>query len=149
MSIPLKSNRLDSKVAIITGASSGLGRAIALDFAANGSSLIVCSDLRPEARGAWGASQADIHTHDLINQRYGEGKAIYVKTDVTKAEEVEHAVKEAVRVGGRLDVMCNNAGTGGTESAGKVHEMSEDTWDFTMYAPIPSHSLRYPPLFPS
>ena len=104
MSIPLKSQRLSQKVAIITGASSGLGRAIALAFAANGAGLIVCSDLRPDARGVWGASQADVHTHDLICQRYGEGKAIYVKTDVTVAEDVERVVKEAVKAGGRLDV---------------------------------------------
>ncbi len=32
--------------------------------------------------------------------------------------------------------MINNAGTGGTESAGKIHEMTEDIWDFTMYAPF-------------
>ena len=104
MSSPLKSQRLAEKVAIVTGASSGLGRAIALELAANDAGLIVCSDLRPEARGAWGASQANIHTHDLICQRYGKGKAIYVKTDVTVAEEVERVVKEAVNVGGRLDM---------------------------------------------
>lgn len=105
MSTPLKSRRLAEKVTIVTGASSGLGRAIGLEFAANGVSLIVCADLRPDARGAWGASQADIHTHDLICQRYGEKKAMFVRTDVTIAEEVERVVKEAVRAGGRLD-MC-------------------------------------------
>ncbi len=104
MSTKPKSERLAQKVAIVTGASSGLGRAISLEFAANGASLIICADLRPDARGAWGASQADIHTHDLICQRYGNGKAIFVKTDVTVAEEVERVVKEAVRVGGRLDM---------------------------------------------
>jgi len=98
------SQRLAQKVAIVTGASSGLGRAISLEFAANGASLIVCADIRPDARGAWGSSQADIHTHDLICQRYGNGKAIFVKTNVTVAEEVERVVKEAVRVGGRLDM---------------------------------------------
>jgi len=104
MSTKPKSERLAQKVAIVTGASSGLGRAISLEFAANGASLIICADLRPDARGAWGASQVDIHTHDLICQRYGNGKAIFVKTDVTVAEEVERVVKEAVRVGGRLDM---------------------------------------------
>ena len=104
MSTPPKSQRLAPKVAIVTGASSGLGRAISLELAANGTSLIVCADLRPDARGAWGASQADITTHDLICQRYGDGKAIYVKTDVTVTEDVDRVVKEAVRVGGRLDM---------------------------------------------
>lgn len=104
MSTPLKSQRLDHKVAIVTGASSGLGRAIALELAANGTSLVVCADLRPDARGVWGASQADVHTHDLICQRYGSGRATYVKTDVTVAEGVEKMVKEAIKAGGRLDV---------------------------------------------
>ncbi len=104
MSTQPKSQRLADKVAIVTGAASGLGRAIGLEFAANGASLIVCADLRPDARGAWGASQADIYTHDLICQRYGNGKAVFVKTDVTVAEDVNMVVKEAVRVGGRLDM---------------------------------------------
>ncbi|KAL8792662.1 MAG: hypothetical protein Q9195_004722 [Heterodermia aff. obscurata] len=132
MTTPLLSTRLASRVVAITGSSSGLGRAIALAFASNGAFPIICSDLRPDPHGTWGVADANVPTHDLICQLYGEGKAVFIKTDATVAKEVEELVRKAVEVGGRLDVMINNAGTGGTESAGKVHEMSEDTWDFVM-----------------
>ncbi|KAI4087483.1 MAG: hypothetical protein LQ339_008891 [Xanthoria mediterranea] len=132
MSNPLLSTRLASRCTIITGSSSGLGRAIALAFAANGAGPIICADLRPDPRGDWGVDEPGVPTHELINKRYGEGKAEFVKADATVGDDVERAVNRAVEVGGRLDVIVNNAGTGGTESAGKVHEMTEDTWDFVM-----------------
>ena len=74
MSTPLKSQRLAKKVVIVTGASTSLGRAIALEFAANGAGLVVCSDIRPDARGGWEASEAEIQTHALICKRHGRGK---------------------------------------------------------------------------
>ena len=104
MTTPLLSNRLASRISIVTGSSSGLGRAIALAFAANGASPIVCSDLRPDARETWTIEEADVPTHELICRRYGPGKAVYVKADVTVASDVESLVRRAVEVGGRLDV---------------------------------------------
>lgn len=101
---PVPVQRLANKVAIVTGSSSGLGRAIAIAFAANGARLVVCADLIPTARGDFGAEEAATSTHDLICKRYGDGKAKFVKTDVTVGKEVEALVQEAVRSGGRLDV---------------------------------------------
>lgn len=95
--------RLPQKVALITGSSSGVGRAIALLFASEGTSLIVCADLKPEA--AQGAdADADYPTHELIRKKYGDGKAVYVRTDVGVGNEVETAVGLAVEKGGRLDM---------------------------------------------
>ena len=106
MTIPLLSARLASRVTVITGSSSGLGRAIALAFAANGAYPIVCSDLRPDAHSGLGVSEASVPTHELICQRYGEGKAVYIRTNATVAEQMENVVRKAVEVGGRLDVLA-------------------------------------------
>ena len=98
-------SRLESKVAIVTGSSSGLGRAIALTFAANGTKLVVCADLHPIAKGTeFGAEEAGVPTYQVICQRHGEGKGIFVKTNVTKGAEMENLIQEAVKVGGRLDM---------------------------------------------
>lgn len=100
----LVSNRLASRCTVVTGSSSGLGRAIALAFAANGAFPIICSDLRPDPRGDWGVDEASVPTHELIRRRYGEGKSEFLKADATVSADMERAVKTAVEIGGRLDV---------------------------------------------
>lgn len=104
MTTPLVSNRLVSRCAVITGASSGLGRAIALAFEANGASPIICADLRPDPRGNWGVEEADVSTHELICRRSGEGKLVFVKADATVGADVEQVVRKAIKVVGRLDI---------------------------------------------
>lgn len=89
--------RLQDRVAIVTGASSGLGRAISLRYASEGA-RVVCSDLRPDApRESDGVS-----THDAIVKSGGE--AIFVKTDVGESSEMEALVAAAVEKYGRLDM---------------------------------------------
>ena len=128
----LRGDRVQNKVCIVTGSSSGLGRAVALAFASQGARLIVCADLQPTPKSHFQAEEAGTPTHEVICQRYGAGKGIFKKTNVAEGEEVHNLVKDAVQTGGRLDVMVNNAGIGGTERHGPIHEMSEDTWDSTM-----------------
>ena len=89
--------RLRDRVAIVTGSSSGLGRAIALAYAAEGAK-VVCSDLRPDSH----ADSSLQHTHELIEK--DGGQAIFVKTDVGDAESVKSLVEQAVEKFGRVDM---------------------------------------------
>ena len=92
--------RLDRKVAIVTGSSSGLGRAIALLYAREGA-RVVCADLQPTARSAI-RDEGNANTDDLIRKDGGE--AIFVKIDVSSGQEMETLVKKAVEKFCRLDV---------------------------------------------
>ena len=91
---------MQDKVCIVTGSSSGLGRAISLAYAKEGG-RVVCADLKPEAR-ADVESELRANTHDLI--RENGGSAIFVQTDVTEPIQVETLVQRAVEEYGRLDV---------------------------------------------
>ncbi|WP_227134721.1 SDR family oxidoreductase [Halorubellus salinus] len=110
---------LAEKVAVVTGASSGIGRAIALGFANHGASVVV-ADLREEPRGEGGP------THELIRDR--GGTAEYVECDVTDVADLAVAVEAATTLGG-IDVMVNNAGIG--EST-PVLEVTEADFERTM-----------------
>ncbi|KAJ4287735.1 hypothetical protein N0V90_012439 [Kalmusia sp. IMI 367209] len=117
--------RLHNKVAIITGSASGIGRAIALTFASEGATVIV-SDIQETSRLA-AAEGADGHLTTVQEIEKLGGRAIFVKTDISKAAEVEALIEEAVTLFGRLDIMVNNAGTG--EDLKKIWEYTEEQWD--------------------
>ncbi|MFL1673351.1 SDR family NAD(P)-dependent oxidoreductase [Paenibacillus dendritiformis] len=90
----------ENRVAVITGGASGIGKETALNFARKGDRVVV-ADFNEQAGQA---------TVDLIREQGGQ--AIFVKTDVSKLEEVEALVDRAVETFGRIDVMFNNAGIG-------------------------------------
>lgn len=90
------SKRLANRVAIVTGASQGIGREICHQFHLEGTS-VVCVDIRPSAPNGF------VPTHELIQQL--GGKAIFVEADVSNAEKVEKLVATAVAEYGRVD-MC-------------------------------------------
>jgi NAD(P)-dependent dehydrogenase (short-subunit alcohol dehydrogenase family) len=106
---------LHDKVALVTGAASGIGRAAALAFAREGAKVVV-ADLNPS-----GGEE----TVQLIAQ--AGGQACFVKTNVAQSGEVEALVAAAVRTYGRLDCAFNNAGTG--RPPAPLHEKPEDFWD--------------------
>ncbi len=108
-------NELQGKVAIVTGAASGLGKAIAVRFGQEGMNVIV-NYLSKEEEAA--------KVVDEIN-RYG-GQAIAVQGDVSKEDEVENLISTAHKNFGTLDVMMNNAGI---QKEIPSHEMTLDDWN--------------------
>jgi NAD(P)-dependent dehydrogenase (short-subunit alcohol dehydrogenase family) len=108
--------KLRDKVALVTGGSSGIGRASALAFAREGAKVIV-GDV---------VSSGGQETADMIKQ--AGGNAIFVKTDVSKAAEVEAMVHKAIETYGRLDAAFNNAGIGGKLFT-PMADYSEEDWD--------------------
>ena len=110
--------RLQGKVSIITGAGSGLGKGIALFFAKEGSRVVVAEILEE-------AGQA------VVRQIEEEGGgALFLRTDITQASEVEKMVEGTLKAYGRIDILVNNAGI--NPSRTPVHETSEEAWDQTL-----------------
>lgn len=89
------SGRLHNRVAIVTGSSSGMGRAIALALAREGA-IVVCSDLKPEAAMGGFEEDKDIPTHAVI--RNNGAKSHFQKCDMGKTEEIFSLVEFAVKV---------------------------------------------------
>ena len=92
---------LKNKIALITGAGSGIGEATTLLFARNGASIMLAD------MDTAGAERV------LAEVKKGGGKGAVVKADVSKAADCEHMVAETVKQFGRLDIAVNNAGIGG------------------------------------
>lgn len=105
---------MTGKVALVTGASSGIGRATALLFAERGAAVVLAARREEELSGA----VADIER--------GGGAASAIRADVAVGSDVEAAVAHAVATYGRLDYCVNNAGTEG--AFGPVTELDEDAW---------------------
>jgi NAD(P)-dependent dehydrogenase (short-subunit alcohol dehydrogenase family) len=107
------SSRLVNKVAIVTGAGSGIGRAASLRFALEGAA-VVCADVSGETAERT-ASEARAAGHD----------AIASQVDVSASADVQRVVEECVAAYGRVDVLYANAGVGGV---GNAIDTDEDEW---------------------
>jgi len=106
---------LEGKVAIVTGGGRGIGRAIAKRFAAEGAKVVIAQRDRPSGE----------RTCQEIEQV--GGTALFVETDVSKREAVEHLVQETVQRFGRIDILANNAGLMGIN--GPFLEVTQEEWD--------------------
>jgi NAD(P)-dependent dehydrogenase (short-subunit alcohol dehydrogenase family) len=121
--------RLENQIAIVTGSSSGNGRAIAIALSSAGAT-VVCADLNKEARKDGYEEDIEIDTDDVIRCR--GGKAVYAQTDIRSGSEVESLVKRTASEFGRLDIMVNNAGV--FTGLHTILEEPEEKYDFAMAA---------------
>lgn len=101
--------RLAGRTAIVTGATRGIGKEIALTFAREGANVVV----------------GDLNEVDITGPGVPSGKIIVVKTDVTKKADVKNVVDTAISRFGKVDILVNNAGIPGR---GDLLTMPEDHW---------------------
>lgn len=107
--------QLDKKVALVTGAGSGIGKASAIAFARAGAKVAVLSDTRSEV--------------EATAREIGEG-ALAIECDVSQASQVEAAVKQATDRFGRLDILYANAGINGMKAP--IDDLTPEEWDRTI-----------------
>jgi NAD(P)-dependent dehydrogenase (short-subunit alcohol dehydrogenase family) len=107
------SNSLDGKTAIITGSGNGIGRAIAIRFAAEGAKVTIAEI----------EEDAGQETADLINK--SGGTALFTRTDTTDSESVKSAVAATTSAHGEVDLLVNNAAA---FVFGRVEEITPDDW---------------------
>lgn len=110
--------RMDGKVALVTGAASGIGRSTAMLFALEGAKVVVAD---------WMEDGGEDTVQRITD---AGGSAVFVKVDVSDASQVEAMVGKAVETYGGLDYACNNAGIEGL--MGATAECTEANWDRTI-----------------
>jgi len=112
----VRKGRVEGKVALVTGASGGIGRATAIALAAEGARLVLgdIADLEATAQAVFEA---------------GDLPAVSVRLDVTSRSDAEAAVARAIEQYGRLDILVNNAGVG---RPSPIAEVTDELWDWIL-----------------
>ena len=112
--------KLENKVAIVTGAGYGIGRAIALSLAREGADVVV--------------SDINIDTARIVAREIKATgrRALAIKADVTKSKEANKMVETTLSKFGKIDILVNNAGGSARERASEFRKSTEDVWDFVI-----------------
>ncbi|WP_066217809.1 SDR family NAD(P)-dependent oxidoreductase [Formosa haliotis] len=105
--------QLENKVALVTGAGSGIGKAVAFLYAKEGAKVII-NDINEE------------NGQGVVNQIKSEGgEASFIEGDVSKEEDVQNLIKNTVAKYGKLDIACNNAGISGEQNLTGQYSVSD------------------------
>lgn len=107
--------KFENKTVLVTGGTSGLGRAICLEFARHGANLVICG--RREVEGK--------ETLSLVENLGSKG--IFCTTDIRNSENIKNTIQTCLETFGKLDIAINNAGTYGNPSF--LSKLREEDWD--------------------
>jgi len=121
--------RLKNQVAIITGSGVGLGKAVALRYAAEGAQVVVA-----EINAGTGSATAQ-------EIRDARGEALFIPTNVAEEAEVRGMVEATIKRYGRVDILFNNAGIQVYGKDTRLHELSTEVWERTLAVNLRGHYL--------
>jgi len=127
--VRLEQFRVDGRVALVTGAAQGIGRAVAEILAAAGAHLLV-SDLQQEKLAGVATALKD-----------QGARVVSVAADVTEAAQVEALVLQGLKAYERLDILVNNAGGSGNVGIDRIEDVTEELWDAVVDANLKSAYL--------
>lgn len=118
----MSSNNNNGKVAVVTGSSKGIGKAIAKEFAKTGYSVVLNSRDKEDVSRA---------TQDIAKEIGDNNNMIsYVQGDISQEHVCTSLIEEAVKRFGRIDVLVNNAGISGAST--KINEISTNDWNYVI-----------------
>src|ERR1051325_4385490 len=112
------SSNTERRVAVVTGSSKGIGKAIALEFANAGYSVVINARNEEELKQA---------AKDISNSIKGAGRIVSIPGDISQEPVCISLIESTVKQFGRIDVLVNNAGIGGESK--KINELTEKDWD--------------------